>query len=699
MLAAEMSSRSIRIAAATFAILTLELALIRWTSQQIRVFAYFNNLTLIAAFLGMGLGVALGEKKPHIQHWTLPALLVLSAILGSSEELRIVYIHFPDISLVLWGSETWLNATAFALSVTLVLLLFLLVLAVFICAGAIVGDLFAQLPPLRAYSADLIGSFFGVVAMTVAAAVGSPPPVWFAIAAAPFLFFSRRLVSLISFVGILVLSWHSIGAAKYSPYYRIDITQDRDYAGSPIEVSVNRDFHQMMHNLSPSRIQGPNVSPADRSALQRLAAAYRIPFLLTPKRNDALIVGAGTGNDVAAALRSGFQHVVSVDIDPLIIAIGKQGHPERPYADPRAVTVVNDARAYFEQNAGSRFDVVCFGLLDSHAMFSAMSSLRLENYVYTVESIRSAWKLVKPGGVLTVSFSTYAGDWISDRLYATIGDATGVPPIIIALPMHSARMFVVGKQISLGAVLHRIPFPKFGPTPQVTSIRVPTDDWPFLYIRPGVYPAVYVGVIGGLLLIGTIASLVVFGRDMAAGRFDAPLFLMGAAFLLIETRGIVDLSLLFGSTWIVNSSVIAGILLMAYVANLYVTKRRPQRLLPYFIFLWAALLLNYFVRPSVLLDLTLPARGAIGGLLNALPVFFAGIIFSRLFSQSAHPSASLGSNLLGAVVGGCLEYLSMAIGLKSLSLVALGLYLGALLLLRTHRFSGNFAEMKTSTCL
>src|SRR5207245_4393749 len=165
--------------------------------------------------------------------------------------------------------------------------------------------------------------------------------------------------------------------------------------------------------------------------------------------------------------------------------------------------------------------------------------------------------------------------------------------IIIVLPMHDARMFVVGKQISLAAVLHNTPFPKLLPTSEVTSIRVPTDDWLFLYIRPGTFPSGYVAVIGGLLLIGAIGSLIVFGKDLAAGRFDAPLFLMGAAFLLIETRGIVDLSLLFGSTWIVNSTVIAGILLMAYLANLYVTIKHPSNLLPYFGLLWSALIINY----------------------------------------------------------------------------------------------------------
>ncbi len=688
----EARSTSLKIGLATFAILTLELGLIRWTSQQIRVFAYFNNLTLIAAFLGMGLGVALGEKRPNIQHWTLPVLAVLAAILGCSEELRIVRIHFPDMSLSLWGGETWPNAKEFLGSIALVLLLFALVLAVFICAGAIVGDLFTRMPALSAYSADLIGSFLGVVAMTIVAAAGSAPPVWFAIAASPLLYFSRRVLSVLSFAAILFFSWYSIRGAQYSPYYRIDITRENALVGRPVKVSVNRDFHQLMHDLSRRHIQTARVSATDRTTMQQFAASYQVPFLLTPRRDDALIVGAGTGNDVAAAIRSGFRRVAAVDIDPMMIEIGKQGHPERPYADPRVDPVVNDARAYFEQNAVKRFDVVCFSLLDSHAMFSAMSSLRLENYVYTTESIRSAYKLVKPGGVLTVSFSVAAGSWISDRLYATIWDATGVPPIMIALPVNYANMFIVGKQISLAAVLDRRPFTKVAPTPQVASIRVPTDDWPFLYIRPGTFPTGYVVVIGGLLLIGTLGFLAVFGRHMAVGHFDGPLFFMGAAFLLIETRGIVDLSLLFGSTWIVNSSVIAGILLMAYLANLYVARRRPKRVLPYFALLWAALLLNYFVRPSVLLDLSLAARGSIGGLLNALPVFFAGIIFSTLFGSSEHPSASLGSNLLGAVIGGCLEYLSMIIGLKALSLVALMLYLVALLLLQQRSPRPNLAR-------
>jgi hypothetical protein len=669
-----------QIALATFGILVLELALIRWSSQQVRVFAYFNNLTLMAAFLGMGLGVAVGARRPGLQHLTLPLLLVLSLILGFSERLGILNLRFPDISMSLWGGEILPRAGLFARNVLIVLVLFALIVAIFLCAGAIVGHLFTRLEPLHAYSADLLGSLLGVVVMTLVSALGTSPPIWIAIGALPLLFFSRRIVSLASVVVVIAAAWLSVGEARFSPYYRIDIARTDEFPAHPIRLSVNRDFHQLMQDLSPEGLRRPGLSEADRHSLQSFQAAYNLPFTLTQRRDAALVVGAGTGNDVAAALRNGFGRVVSVDIDPVIMATGKSSHPERPYDHRGVVRVVNDARAYFEQNTGERFDVVCFGLLDSHAMFSAMSTLRLENYVYTVDSLRSAWRMVKPGGVLTVSFSTYAGEWISDRLYAVVWEATGVPPLMVELPMHYGRMYVSGRQRNLFEVAAAIPFPKVPPTERVQSIRIPTDDWPFLYIRPGTFPFGYAVIIIGLLAIAFAGARFVFGRTLFTGeRFDLPLFLMGAAFLLIETRGVVDLSLLFGSTWIVNSAVFAGILLMALIANAWVQKFRPQRLELFFMLLFLALVANYFIRPALLLDYALWVRGAVGGVLNALPVLFAGVIFSTIFSRSPDPAASLGSNLLGALVGGCLEYISMFIGLKSLSLVALALYLAVML--------------------
>ena len=680
----EESKRSIQlqIGIATFGILILELALIRWTSQQVPIFAYVNNLTLMAAFLGMGLGVALGARRPALQHWTLPSLALFSIPIALSERFHLMHLNFPDLSMMLWGGESWTTTATFVRNVLILLLLFGAIVEIFLCAGTAVGALFSRLPPLSAYSADLLGSLLGVMVMTIISAFGTPPAVWFAAGALPFLFFSRRILSIISFAAIVLRAFLSAGKARYSPYYRIDLSRAADFAGGPIELAVNRDFHQYMQDLSARGLRRPGLSPDERRTVGYYDQAYRLPFSLTARRDSALVVGAGTGNDAAAALRSGFKSVVSVDIDPLIMKIGREMHPERPYDDPRVTRVVNDARAYFEQNRDKRFDVVCFGLLDSHAMFSAMSSLRLENYVYTEESMRSAWRLVKPGGVLTVSFSVYAGEWLSDRLYATIRQATGIPPAIVILPMHWGRMFVVGKQVEVGPALAASPFVQFAPTGEVGAIRVPADDWPFLYIRPGTFPAGYAAVIVGLLAVAFIGARIVFGSDLfQAETFDLPLFLMGAAFLLIETRGVVNLSLLFGSTWIVNSAVFAGILIMAFLANLWVARMQPERLGLFFVLLFASVLLICFLPTRLLLDLPLWGRAVAGGLVNGLPIAFAGVIFSTLFSRSASPALSLGSNLLGAMLGGCIEYLSMFVGLRALALVALAIYAAVLAVL------------------
>src|SRR5437773_8399861 len=99
------AGRAFDVALCTFAILALELGLIRWTGGQIRIVAYFANLILIAAFLGMGLGIALGRRRPTLVLGALPALALLAAILTFAEPLHLENVHFPDPSIFLWGAD------------------------------------------------------------------------------------------------------------------------------------------------------------------------------------------------------------------------------------------------------------------------------------------------------------------------------------------------------------------------------------------------------------------------------------------------------------------------------------------------------------------------------------------------------------------------------------------------------------------
>jgi SAM-dependent methyltransferase len=468
----------------------------------------------------------------------------------------------------------------------------------------------------------------------------------------------------------------------FSPYNRIDLRADPLW----LELQVNRDFHQYLHDFSAPRLADPRLTPEARKFLTDVRDLYDLPFVVNTRRGSALIVGAGTGNDVQAALRHGYATVTSVDIDARIIALGRERHPEKPYAHPGVRTVVDDARSFFGKARGTTFDVVCFGLLDSHAMSSAMSTLRLDNYVYTEEGIRSAWALVGPGGHLSLAISCAPGWWFFERLYWTITRATGREPLAFSSPLHASTVtFVVARP---GAALDAAALAKryaIRPIAAQEQVLTPSDDWPFLYVRPGVFPWGYVAVLGFVLALALVTVPRAFAMGAGQGGFDLPLFLMGAAFLLIETRGVTSMSLLFGSTWVVNAAIFGGIVGMVLLANLAVQRWEWREPLPWFAGLFGAVALLYVLPVDWLQSLPLAARGILAGVITGLPVGVAGLIVPMLLRRAAQPAAALGSNLLGAVLGGCLEYYSMLGGLRSTALMALVLYLAAFALLLRSR--------------
>ncbi len=675
-------SVAMRLALATFGLLTLELAVIRWMSSQIRIFAYLNNLVLIAAFLGMGLGVAAGRKRPKLFHALFPALLIFSAIVGTASETPIGSITFPDLSIYLWGSEAAIQFGSFAASMSVLLGLFWLIVGIFFFAGTAVGHYFARGATLTSYSLDLAGSLAGVLGFALVTSFGVGPAVWLGVGGLPLLLLSRRVLSVGCMMGVLAFGAYSGRDALFSPYNRIEVTELPE---GGLQVEVNRDFHQFVHDLSDARVAS-EADSAEQARFGFYQDAYGVPYTLAPNRGSALIVGAGTGNDAAAALRGGFGSVTAVDIDPVILDIGVRMHPEQPYSDPAVQRVVNDGRAFLEQYEGPAFDVVSFGLVDSHAMFSSMSSLRLENYLYSREGLRAAWENVAEDGLLVVTFSIFGGEWISDRMYWTLAAATERLPIMVHHGMNVSRTFVVARNPEVVDFGRVAPFPLLVPRGDPEDVFVTTDDWPFLYLRPGEVPWGYITLLLSVLATTFFAVGKVFGKASIGARFDAPLFFMGAAFLLLETRGVTVLSLLFGSTWTVNVAVFAGILATALAANLWVARTRPAHLLPWFVPLFLALAVLWLMPVGALNEFSLLTRGVLGGVLIGLPVGFAGVIVSMLLDRSVDSAAALGSNLLGAVLGGCLEYLSMSTGLRALVLLAAVLYAAAMYawIRRTH---------------
>jgi len=178
----------------------------------------------------------------------------------------------------------------------------------------------------------------------------------------------------------------------------------------------------------------------------------------------------------------------------------------------------------------------------------------------------------------------------------------------------------------------------------------------------------------GLVLLASVVFVRVGSGSLRPMIRYLDLFLMGAAFLLLETKSVVQFALLFGTTWFVNSLVFVGVLLSVLLA-IEVERRiriaRPGLLLT---LLFVGILIAWLIPTGALLGLPLVPRllAAIG--LAFFPIFVANLIFAERFRDTSDPTAAFGANLLGAMVGGTLEYLSLLTGFRNLLFLVAALY-------------------------
>jgi hypothetical protein len=664
----------------SFVALFLELMAIRWAPAVVRLVAYYANLMLISSFLGLGIGAMLGRQRRQLLLW-FPVLLAIDV----GFLLFAQYITLPGTTT---EHRFYVEASR-PISYLSLVGIFVTNAVVFVPLGQRIGGLFEALPVLRAYAWDLGGSLAGTLAFGLFSFTHFSPVLGMSLVMLLVVVFSARKALLWTgplFGLILCGVWVSNDpAAIWSPYYYITIreTEGGKYVNerSPAlreprpnirtmvdppsyNVSVNHDFYQPNKTLDYRRFTVANL-PQIRE--QRLP--YDLPYLIAPAHKKVLVLGAGGGTDTEVALLNGAEHVDAVEIDPVLVALSRRFNPSGIYDDPRVTVWVDDARAYI-QRATPGYDMVVFGWLDSQALFSSMSNLRLDGYVYTVQSIRTAYRLLNDDGMLSLSFSA-GHPWLAAKLIGMVQEATGKPAVIYA----SQPYFIICAPKS---TLRQAPV-SYGPFRRLamesTKVDLATDDWPYLYLSQRTIPTDYLVVIAILAAISLSAVIAIRGRGFT--RNDAHFLFLGLGFLLLETKSIGDCSLYFGTTWLVSMIVIAGVLLMVLAANLVGMK------LPRFGF-WmyapvlASLLLLYLVPREAILSLPLVPRLLWALVIVPLPIFFAGLIFSTTFRDSRLPSALLGANLVGAMVGGFFEYLGMMTGNGVLTLLVIAAYLASL---------------------
>jgi hypothetical protein len=634
--------------------------LIRWIPANVKYIGFFSNFLLIASFLGIGLGILLGRRGGYPK--LSPFAFLLAAVVA------FVYRNQLNVQVDSQNELFFGLAENQAADLNFLVLPFVVALVVSLMATLALplGGLLKSMPPLRAYAIDIGGSMVGIAAFTTLSALGTDPIIWFGVAVALVVGLELgRKVTFWTFINgaalAAVLAFVIVGSQGkndiWSPYYRINSFK----VSSGLEhLTVDGIPHQALHPLGEQGIE----------------EFYEQVYRWFPGRTyeNVLIVGAGSGSDVAIALAHGAGHIDAVEIDPKLQQIGRERHPNHPYSDPRVTAIVNDGRAYL-RTTDKKYDLVIFALPDSLTLVSQQSSVRLESFLFTEQAFGTVRDHLSDQGIFVV-YNYYRDNWLVNKLATMMKDAfNGTPPLVNTYGSVKAALANGPLVAQLNGAQPPGEAASGAPTVADPQPKPATDDWPFLYLRTPFIASHYLAAIA-IVLIGALVAVAAaaFATGTTIRKFSPHFFVLGVAFLLLETRSITSFSLLFGTTWLVNSLTFFAILTSVLLA-IFVNARWPiKRATPYYVLLFVAIAVAFVLPPESLLFDPPWLRYIVAAALAFAPVFIANLVFSYSFRDTNTADMAFASNLLGAMVGGMLEYLALITGYQALLLIVAALY-------------------------
>jgi hypothetical protein len=697
-----------------FLILFLELACIRWFSANVVFLQFFTNIILIASFLGMSCGCLAARRStdwlalfPALAFVTFAAVLLIMMLYSSWGAFAVDVGHQASPQEVFFGTEYHNPDLAkFVVPIEAIAALFFVLIALmFVGLGQTLGRAFDAYPNrVIGYSLNIGGSLAGILGFSLLSFAQTPPVIWFLISCAGITYLLRQdkalsalrlltLVIVVAFIGFYTDRSES-NETRWSPYYAVNLNKLNRV------ITVNKIGHQAMVPFSAG---GSSYSLIH--LLQRESGG--------PPFKDVMIIGAGSGNDIAHALRFGVSSIDAVEIDPVIQDIGIHLHPDKPYQDPRVIPHLDDGR-HFLRTTERKYDLVVYALVDSLILHSGYANIRLESYLFTEQAFEDVRRVLKPDGIF-VMYNYYRQGWIVQRVAAMAKQVFGCDPIVLPLPY--AETLTSSEAVGFTTIiagcnpristafrergkfwLNSLPLENlsvdgFDKPQQSTaqhgdwvplapaklvvdndgSKQMTSDDWPFLYVSGKLIPDL---TVRSMILLGVLGlGMVYLFKPKGTWRPNNRMFFLGAAFMLLETKAVVQMALLFGSTWVVNSAVFFTALVLILAANLYVIAVPSVRLRLHYagllVLLAASVLvpLETFLSGGLIWRYVMPCALALG------PMFFAGVIFARSFRDEANPDQAFGSNIAGSMIGGLAESFSTLLGFRHLLILAICFYL------------------------
>lgn len=149
---------------------------------------------------------------------------------------------------------------------------------------------------------------------------------------------------------------------------------------------------------------------------------WAVPYVMRPDAKDSLIIGGGGGLDIVVAKFFKIPNIDVAEMNPMTykhILLGEDD-PERdeyqPWITSDATSHVsiynNEARHFCSTRAPQSYDVILASGVDTLTAVASGALAFSDNYLYTYDAIKSYVRLLKPGGVLSLT------NWRTPSTYA-----------------------------------------------------------------------------------------------------------------------------------------------------------------------------------------------------------------------------------------------------------------------------------------